>query len=110
MLHTIVFQRIMLKSAADCVMRWISKSIHFFVQEQPIYYEGMCSMCDLYVSKFSRIFLMRTNILHSEKLKKALKINIDEIYSNLVQLEDEGKSSVEEVGKLEGDGACRLSL
>ena len=62
--------------------------------------EGMCSMCELNVSKLSRIFLMLTNILLADK-QKALKIDIDEMYSNLVQLEEEGKTSVDEVGKMD---------
>jgi len=56
-------------------------------------------MSDLDVSKPCVLILMRTNILLANK-QKALKIDIDEMYSNLVQLEDEGKSSVEEAGKL----------
>ena len=43
---------------------------------------------------------MLTNILLADK-QKALKIDIDEMYSNLVQLEEEGKPSVDEVGKMD---------
>ena len=91
----------MSKSTAGCVMRWSSKSILFFVQEQPIKTLKVCAQCVTSMCQNSRVFrLMRTNILLADK-QKALKIDIDEMYSNLVQLEEEGKTSVDEVGKMD---------
>ena len=102
MLHTISFlQRIMSKSTADCVMRWSSKSILFFVRKHPITTLKVCAQCVTSMCQNSRVFLLvLTNILLADK-QKALKIDIDEMYSNLVQLEEEGKPSVDEVGKMD---------